>query len=476
MSKDINLITKMKAAIRRFNMLQPKDTVLAGVSGGPDSVALLHALWQCRDELDITLRIAHLNHSFRGEESDRDAEYVQILADRMHIPATIEKIDVPQIRRTLRLSAEEAARIVRHEFLDRTADRIHANKIALAHTADDVAETVLLNLTRGTGIDGLSGIPPVRERIIRPLIQARRTDVEHYVSEHHLSPRIDSTNLIPEYRRNRVRLELLPLLRKDFNPDIDAAFIRLAELAREDSAYLNTEAENSLKKITVERKTDGLTLEADKLGALPPAIARRAVREAIRQVRGELTDIGFIHITEILRLLGCGGDFRLDMPGVHAERAGRLLAVYTKLKERAHAEYNYTLSVPGSTNIPEADAVIVAETAGGPGEFILKRGGLEAVLDTQKIFGSLHARSWMPGDRIRPLGMAGSKKIQDIFVDKKIPRAARSRIPIITDNRNILWIPGLATSEAAKISAATKAHIRLRLVTGPGCYTRFSML
>jgi tRNA(Ile)-lysidine synthase len=381
MSANINLITKMKAAIRRFNMIEPKDTVLAGVSGGPDSVALLYALYECRDELAITLHIAHLNHSFRGEESDRDAEYVRTLAERLNIPATIEKIDVPKIRRTLRLSAEEAARIVRHDFLNRTADRIRADRIALAHTADDVAETVLLNLTRGTGVDGLAGIPPVRDRIIRPLIHARRDDVERYVSEHHLSPRTDSTNLIPEYRRNRVRLELLPLLRKDFNADIDAALIRLAELAMEDSAYLNTEAESALSKIRAESKPDGTVIKADELATLPPAIARRVAREAIRQARGELTDVGFVHIAELLRLLSSGRDFHLDMPGVHAERAARFLTIYTGVREDMAVQYDYAVAVPGKTDITEADAVIVAETGSGPGEFTLERGSLAAVLD-----------------------------------------------------------------------------------------------
>lgn len=180
-------------------MLMPGEKVLVAVSGGPDSVALLHALWSIRNNLKITLHVAHLNHSFRGIESDKDAEYVRTLAENLSIPCTVEKVDVPKIQETLRISAEQAARLIRHEFLENIAERIGASRIALGHTADDQVETVLMNIIRGTGIDGLAGMPAVRGKIIRPLIGVRRKDVVAYIQEVGLEPRIDETNLLPIY-------------------------------------------------------------------------------------------------------------------------------------------------------------------------------------------------------------------------------------------------------------------------------------
>ena len=473
---DGTLHENLLATIRRFSMISPGDKVLAAVSGGPDSVALLHALWSLRDELGIGLHVAHLNHSFRGKESDQDAEYVSQLAENLGVGFTVEKVDVPEIQRTLRLSPEEAARLVRYEFLERVADEIaprqrasrsvgRANRIAVGHTADDQVETVFLNILRGTGIDGLSGMPPVRGRIIRPLIEIRRSVVEEYVERHNLHPRIDATNLLATYARNRIRLELLPLLRREYNPDIDTAILRLSELACEDSAYLNMEADEALDRLKTAEAQDTLSVYVPGFLSCRLAIRRRVIRAAVRKWRGGLADIGFVHVEDLLRLLEVGKDFRYELPGpIYVERARENLTFSSSRTAELPIIYCYDLSIPGKTEVPEADVIIEVEITSDIVEHVRPPGSFEAVLDRSRIVGKLMVRSWRPGDRIRPLGLGGSKKVQDIFVDKKIPRAARHRIPIIADDEKIVWIAGIALSDLVKVTGDTREFLILRAV------------
>ena len=455
----------MLSTIRRYSMVKSGEKVLVAVSGGPDSVALLHALCSISDELGISLYVAHLNHSFRGEASDKDAEYVRELAASFGLSCTMEKIDVPEIQKTLRLSAEEAARLVRYEFLERVADEVGANRIALGHTADDQVETVLMNLLRGTGIDGLSGMPPVRGRIIRPLIAIRRSQVEEYIEEHGLHPRIDETNLLPEFTRNKIRLELLPLLRRDYNPDVDSAILRLAELASEETAYLNTEAERIFKNLETNRQDGAISLDAAGLAALDPAIRRRVMRSTVKAVRGVLADVGFAHIEELLRLLEAGSNFQYELPrGTFIRRSGRALTFTSSRPADLPITYCYEIAVPGHTEVPEIQAVIEAEVVAGPVEPKRSPDTMEAMLDRASITGTLKVRNWEHGDRIKPLGLGGSKKVQDVFMDRKIPREARSSIPLVEDDGKILWVAGLAVSELAKVTDSTQEAILLKVV------------
>lgn len=437
------------------------DGILVAVSGGPDSVALLHVLHSLRDELDTRLHVAHLNHSFRGEASDGDAEYVRGLAQSLGIPVTIEKVDVPGIRRTLRLSPEEAARLVRYEFLDRVADEVGASKIALGHTADDQVETVLMRILRGTGIDGLRGIPPVRGRFIRPLIQVRRSEIEEYIRENGLQPRTDETNLMPAFTRNRIRLELIPLLRREYNPGVDSAILQLAELAREDTAYLDVVTKEALDRLILRREEGALSLDASGLAGQTNAIARRLIRRAAREVRGEIADTGLCHVDDLIALLRSSDSFRCELPGgLFVERSGREVSFSSKRPDQPII-YLYDLSVPGATEVPEAEVVITADVWDGGVNPVRPPGSMEAVFDSDAIVGRLVVRNWVPGDRIRPLGMRGTKKLQDVFVDSRIPRSARYRIPVVADDVRIMWVPGLVVSDEVRVTDATRHSLLL---------------
>ncbi|MHB0997689.1 MAG: tRNA lysidine(34) synthetase TilS [Armatimonadota bacterium] len=457
-----SFVNTMLTAINRYMMVDRGQKLLVGVSGGPDSVALLHALWSVSGELDISLHVAHLNHSFRGQDSDDDAEYVRSLATDLGLDYTIEKIDVPQIKISLRVSDEEAARLVRHDFLDRTAKKAGAHHIALGHTADDQVETVLINFLRGTGIDGLSGMPPVRDKIIRPLIELKRRSVEEYIERHSLHPRTDLTNLQPEYTRNRIRLELLPELRQQYNNDIDGIILRLTELVRVDSAYINMEADKALMHVTIDAGADTLKLDAYILNSYPLAIKRRVIRAAIKKLRGELIDIGYIHINDIISLINGGSNFRYELPGgTYIDRSYKFLTFMVTRPVDTQVIYCYTLNVPGETFVPEIQSTVKTELSTGQIDDIRTSGDNGIVLDYGCIRGELKIRNWIHGDRMNPMGLGGSKKIQDIFSDKKIPKSERYRIPIIVDNEKIIWVAGLSISENVKVTSDTCEYLRI---------------
>lgn len=448
--------------IRVYWMINPGDKVVVAVSGGPDSVALLHVLWSVRDELGITLHVAHLNHSFRGEASDQDAEYVRGLAESLGVPSTIEKVDVPQIQRTLRLSPEEAARLVRYEFLDRVADDVGASKIALGHTADDQVETVLMCILRGTGIDGLRGMPPVRDQIIRPLIEVRRAEIEGYLRENRLQARVDETNLLPTFTRNRIRLELLPMLRRLYNPGVDSAILRLAELARVDVGYLDSLAQDEYDASLVSFGDGWITLLAAEVAGLFTVMARRVIRLALRDLKGDIADISFKHVDEVISVLRSSDSFRYEFPGgVFVERSGHDLTFSLQRPPDQPTEYAYRLLLPGEIRVPEVEAVINAEIRDEWVDPIRPAGSMDAVFDFDAIVGTLVVRNWQPGDRIRPLGMHGTKKLQDVFVDARIPRSARYRIPVVTDGVRIVWLPGIAVSEEVRVTESTRRSLLL---------------
>lgn len=326
---------KAKRTINRFRMLSPGDTVLVGVSGGPDSMALLYLLMDIKDEYGIGLKIAHLNHGFRKEAAE-EAEFVRERAVSLGLEAVIRFIDVPSIKEREGLSSQEAAREARYAFFEEAAMEAGANKIALAHTSDDQAETVLIRLLRGSGPLGLSGIPPVRRMgrhesgvgsresiIIRPLIDCSRREIEGFLSERKIPFVTDSSNLKMDYMRNRVRMELIPFL-EGYNPNIKETLTRTALLARQDNQFLDMEADKIYKTLSSRQSAVGsqeITMDFKAIRGLHPAIASRVTRNAIEGVKGDLKRISFQHIAEILNLMDLGeGRWTLHLPDVTVSR------------------------------------------------------------------------------------------------------------------------------------------------------------
>jgi tRNA(Ile)-lysidine synthase len=282
-------------ALSCFGLLSPGDSVLVATSGGPDSLSLLHALAGMRDTLGLSaLSVAHLNHSLRGTDAAEDAVFVDAFCREYALPCVLGTADAAAIAHQQRISVQQAARQARYAFLDDAARRQNATKIATAHTQDDQTETVLLHILRGTGLDGLRGIPARRGPYIRPLLGVSRADILAYCQAQGLTPRQDSSNLEADhYTRNRIRLDLLPQLERDFNPAVRSALLRLSETAARDADFLHTQADAALVDATLISNADSFVLDSNRLRTLHPSLLRHVLRAALAQFRG--TGDGLTH-------------------------------------------------------------------------------------------------------------------------------------------------------------------------------------
>jgi len=450
------------SAAARYGMFANGDKILVAVSGGPDSVSMLHALHIHSEEFGITLHIAHLNHSIRGAASDLDEQFVRELAHQFGVPATIEKVDVPALKNELKLGEEEAARQARYDFLQRVAKDIGANKIAVGHTADDRAESVLLNVIRGTGIDGLGAIRPIRGNIIRPLIETWRHDIDEYILEHQLPYRVDESNIDIAYTRNRVRHELIPHLERSYNPNIKQALLRLAEIADSSSEFINNQAAQFIYSVTYHGAIDvGLFLE------LPMAIQYQIIRLEIERHKGNLLDVSLEQIQRVIAALKTEDKFAITLQSgrIYAIRDGNKFRICPKAKPPKVEPFDIEIAVPGKTTIPQIGCIIEAEIVDSVES--LKTSPNIAVINADAVVGKLRVRNIRPGDKIMPFGMHETKKLQDVFVDKKIPRADRAHAAVVIDDKKILWVVGVIASEAVRVTQKTRSIIRLSVIKQP---------
>lgn len=448
--------TDIIRAVERCRMFDTGDCVLAAVSGGPDSVAMLHALHTRSCELGISLHVAHFNHGLRGEESSIDEEFVRNLAQAFGLPVTVGRADVAAMRKELRVGEEEAARIARHRFLRETAASLRANRIAIAHTADDRAETVLLNILRGCGIEGLGAMRPVDGIIVRPLIETRRSEIETYLAAHALHYRVDKTNLDIAYARNRVRHELIPYLEREFNADVKAALVRIAEIASAQSDLMEDLTQSCIHALT---QRDGL--DAALFADLPAALQLQTVRSEVARLKGNSTDVTFEQVRRIVDAVKDRKEFTYTLPSgrIYASHKGRILRFYARPEAIGAKPFCYELRVPGETDVPEIRLRLRSSVAGKP--TVRKLSASEALIDAQAVVGRLHVRSVRPGDRIVPLGMTGTKKLQDVFVDKKVPKRDRARAAIVADDEKVLWVVGIVSSENGKVCQSTKKAVHV---------------
>ena len=394
------------------------------------------------------------------EEAIDEEEFVRELAEKYSLPFYSERIEVAKKLRKGE-TLEEGARRIRYDFLRRAGERFSANKIALGHNADDLVETVLLNLIRGTGIRGLRGIPPVRKEgsitFIRPLIDIWREEITQYLEERDIPYMIDRSNLSLEFTRNKIRHRVIPLL-EEINPKVKLAIHRLGEIAGEINSFIEDEVWKEKEQILVGKSESSLLLDIKRLFAFHPALQK----EIIRSVLAEFTnyEMGREEIERILEVGRSGG--AITLPGkIDVRRVGDVLQ-FKKGKE-SKIEYEIPLNIPGSTSIPEVGVRIEAEIIEGQ-HLVRDASCREVSLDMEGIKGRLIVRNWRKGDRFIPLGMRNEKKLQDIFVDKKIPREERRRIPIICDEEGIIWVVGVAISERVKVGEGTRRVLYLRAI------------
>ncbi len=461
------LLEKVRGVARRHRLFEGGGGVVVAVSGGPDSVALLDVLYRLRDEFNLRLGVAHLNHRIRGKEAEEDARFVRQLAERYGLPFTYGEEDVPRLAREKGMSLEEAAREARYAFLRRALEEQGAKWVALGHNRDDVIETVLLNLVRGTGLEGLAGMSVVREGIfVRPLIECSREEVEAYLKERGLASRLDSSNLDTAYLRNRIRHRLLPLLEREFSPKVRERLFRLAEMVREEVEALNEEVRRIL--FASSRIEEGrVAIPLGVLEALPQHLRRRLIRQAYLEVRGSLRDLDYAHVRAVLELLASRVGSEVHLPEVVAKRGYNFLILEQAGEKEAEKPFEYEVPVPGEVDISEAEvrleATLLPSSALSPP--LLPPDPQTALFDFDQLSPPLIVRSFRHGDRMRPHGLGGTKKVHDIFVDLKVPRERRLKVPLVCDSggERILWVAGLVRSEHALVTGATKRVLILHL-------------
>ncbi len=454
----------VRDTIHRYDMIRPGDTVLVGVSGGPDSVALLTILHELRDEWALSLRAAHLNHGLRGAEAAADATFVEELCARMGVPCTMGEVDGHELMRRWGMSAEMAARRARHQFLTRVAEEVGAQRVALGHTADDQAETVLLRLLRGASLQGLAGIPPkTRGVIIRPLIEVRRHQVIQYLRERGVGWRVDETNWDTGIPRNWVRHRLIPLLEQEFQPGISTVLARLASVLRPDAEFLDAMARSRLQGLV---RAQGESLYADlaQLKALPTALRRRVLLAACRRAGCPADALSYRHVAAMEALLETErGERYVDLPGGIRLGVGHGVMVWQPHGRTSPPRVEpKRLSVPGVTLVEELGVEFRADILSADHRVHLTQDAWTEYFDYEKLVLPLRCRTRRPGDRFHPLGMQASKKLQDFLVDLKVPRRLRDRVPLVESaDGQIVWVVGYRMDDRYKINHSTRRVLRL---------------
>jgi len=455
------LLPRVAAFSRRCSLLPAGARVAAAVSGGSDSVGLWRVLLEIADDLGFAVAgLIHVNHQLRGEASDADERFCRALAEDGGRQAHVERIAVVRSAGPDRASPEEAARAARYAALERGRVALDADLVALGHTRDDQAETVLLRLLRGSGPDGLAGIPPSRTCFVRPLLEVSREELRSFLRTAGQAWVEDATNDDTAVPRNLVRHVLLPALEAHV-PHAGAVLARHAEIAREEATWLAR-----LVKPLVDRfvhQQDTCVAIDVALATELPAIQRRVLLAALRAAG--VRHPGLDEVEALRSLLESAPGAR-DLPGgVRANRIGA--AVVLSIEGPAHhvagPAYRYTLRVPGEVRVPEAAAVVTAVARDG-GSAPTAVESVEVDVDREVLGPSVGVRNWQTGDLIRPLGLGGRKKLQDVFVDGKLPRLERRRLPLVVDAEDhVLWVPGLALDERARVTSGTKAVVTLRL-------------
>jgi tRNA(Ile)-lysidine synthase len=455
--------------VRRRRLWSADDRIAVAVSGGSDSVALAFIVRELEGVgLGHPAGLIHVNHQLRGAESDADEAFCAALAARLGWPFDVARVDVARRAREARQSIETAARAARYECFERAAARLGATIVATGHTADDQAETVLLRLLRGAGTRGLSGVRARRGLYARPLLECRRADLRRDLARRGETFREDESNADPAFARNRLRHTLMPVV-EAVAPGGVRALARLAELANEDETALMKGAIETVETLVLSRvgsggRAEAIELDAAALRTVQPAIGRRVVRAVAAEVAPQTTP-GAIQLQAIWSLVQADNKMgHLDLNGFTVDRRGDRLRFTRGVKRTplSSGEPARRLDVPGSVYLSEAGVTITAERAGRGVE--VDRDASRACLQAGSVDMPLAVRTRLPGDRFRPLGAPGRRKVQDLLVDRKVPRDERDRVPVVVDARGrLVWVAGVAVAEECRVTAPEEGVVILKL-------------
>jgi len=446
---------------RREEMFAPGDRVLTAVSGGPDSVVLIHLLYRLRSELKIDLAVGHFDHGLRGEESREDARFAASLAQSLDLPFFLGQGQVRELSRKEKISLQMAARRLRLDFLKQTCRGEGFSRLALGHTADDQVELFFIRLLRGAGPEGLKGMwPAAPQGLVRPLLAVGKAVLRAWLEAEGLPYRQDPGNLNRRFLRSRVRLDLLPELEESFNPRLKAAVWRAQALLQEEERFMTQETARLWKEAGRERGLDFYSLNLPKLAELDEIFQKRLLREAVGKILGEraLTAAQVESLLELARGEKSGGVISLG--DCRVARAGGQLHVFRRLPPPSPA----ITTLPPSGVVDAADGWRweIREIHGQP-EAAQSLAPHLAWVDGDRLALPLTARFFRPGDRFWPSGAPGAKKLQDFLVDAKIPRWLRPFIPLVADARQIVWVAGLRTAAPVKPTPASRRVLQIQL-------------
>lgn len=457
---------KVLSYIRDNKLINPGDKVLVALSGGPDSVCLLNILFNLKEELKIELGAAHLNHMLRGKDAFEDEQYVIDICKEMNIECFTKQVNINEYSKKEKLSSEMAGRLVRYGFFDEIIKKHGYTKIATAHNANDQAETILFRLMRGTGLEGLGGIKVKRDNIIRPILCLSRQEVEDYIDKNHLKPRIDKTNFEKIYNRNKIRLDMLPYIKENFNEDIVQTINRMASLLQKDNDFLEELSFNMYKKYCIEK--DEYFIIKEEVFSQGEVVVNRIIRNAITRFSKSHYDFEMKHIYEIYNLAKSGTGKVVDLPNkIYAENIYGDIYIKNKIEKESITYDTNEISISreelekGSFEFREFDFEFHIIDNDKKIKSNLKHSTFEKYFDFDKVQRDIIIRNRKDGDKITPLGMTGSKKIKDIFINMKIPKEQREIVPILCFDNKISWIVGLRVSDEFKITADTKKILKV---------------
>lgn len=455
----MHILDKAKQTIHKYSMIRSGDSILVGLSGGPDSVCLLTILERLKPELEITLTAVYFDHGLRPEETPDEIEFCKDLCGSIDVPFHVRSINVLEHAKAARVSKQESARELRYRALRDLVHEVGAQKIALGHHADDQAETILMRLFRGTGPSGLAGIPPVRNNIIRPLIEIERMQIEHFLDAEGIGFMTDSSNLHDDYLRNRLRIHIMPAVKK-LNRDVIRTMSRAAEICRDEERYFDLQVTKTLMKLITRKSDRSIELFLSPLETLDIVLLRRVLRRALDETTG-LREITFLHIDELIHLIRTGkaGD-RIYLPG--ARRAIKKYATLLITAEQTQAIEAVPFDAAAPVAVTESDMVLVPkilERADWQGAY--GNGKQSAVFAFDKLSLPMQIRSRRAGDSFYPLGLAHRKKLQDFFVDEKIPRDERDTVPLLVSGDSVVWVVGHRTDGRFAVDAATRQVLQI---------------
>ena len=460
------MVEEVKQFAKQYKMLEQHDRVIVGVSGGADSVCLLFVLLAMQQELNLDLYVIHVNHGLRGLAAKQDENFVIDLCKKKGLPYEVYQVDVIDYVKNNGASEEEAARILRYDSFWKAYRKYSCNKIAIAHNMNDQAETMMFHMFRGSGMKGLSGIAPVREPFIRPLLCVRREEIEQYLTEQKQRYCTDMSNFKEEYSRNKIRLKMLPYVERELNSKAIENMSRCANMLRETERYLERTANQVFDRIVKEQNRQ-YSFSVEEFLKEDVVIQKRLIRIIFQKINEKLKDFEEKHVLQVIGLVEKTVGKSVDLPyGLEASRTYQSIEVRKKGISRKVEELHVRVEGPGTYYIPVLGQNVRISEMMYKKNMIIPKNSYTKWFDYDKIKNTIFIRNRMEGDYFQMNSSGGNKKLKSFFIDEKIPKEERNQIPLLCDGNHVIWIIGNRISEKYKICEQTKRVLIVELDGG----------